>query len=124
LAKKSITELQALQKKLRQQFESRIKLNVSSEALNQTRVQLQAVDRALEGVKNEAEKTGNRLKQAFEKPQTTLQRFKSSLGSVFTAIGVTFGIATVTKFGKELFILSANAEGVRNGFERLNNPAL
>ena len=55
IAKKKLSELQALQQKLRARFERQVNLNVSSKGLETTRKQLASVENRLKGVSKEAE---------------------------------------------------------------------
>ncbi len=58
IMKKKISELTALRAKLQERFDRKVKLDFSAESIKQTRDQLNAVDRALQGVvKDEAKVT-------------------------------------------------------------------
>jgi len=54
------------------------------------------------------------------KSNDLMATFKKMAG----AIGVAFGVQQLLSFGKELFALGAKAEGIRNAFDRLDDPTL
>lgn len=65
LAKKKISELEVMQKKLKAKLEEKIKMNVDLASLNRTREMLNAVTRELEGVKGETVKASGGFKEMF-----------------------------------------------------------
>jgi len=67
LGKKSISELQALREKLQQRFERQLKLNVSSEALRETKQRIEDIDSRLEGLQTEGDRAGNIISRGFGK---------------------------------------------------------
>src|SRR5690554_992031 len=78
VAKMKLKELQAIHKALEQQWRKKMELGADSNSIRKTEISLKSVEDRIRQLRTEGEKTGDRLKQDFEKRQTTLQRLKSA----------------------------------------------
>lgn len=104
---------------------------VSTDKLNKD---IASAERAMKGVEKEADKVGKSIDNATSKTGDFDDELKKTsktgdgLSRTFKRMGAavvaSLAVSTVVKFGKEIVDLSIKAEGVRNAFNRLNDPNL
>lgn len=106
IAQLDIKKLQDLRKRLQQEFDKKIKMNVDSASLERTREKMDSVNKALRGINDEASKSPSLFKQ---------------FGIAATAA---FSAAKLIQFGFEAVKLAGKVEGIKVAFDRLNQPTL
>lgn len=94
------------------------------ENLEKYRLKLQQTEAAIGRMTNAGkvgfDELGNKIKQTT----SGTDKFLGSIRNIGAAIGISFGVAAIFAFGKEVVTLSAGAEGVQRAFLKLNSPAL
>lgn len=106
IAQLDIKKLQDLRKRLQQEFDKKIKMNVDSASLERTREKMDSVNHALRGVNDEASKSPSLFKQFG------------------IAAAAAFSTAKIIQFGFEAVKLAGKVEGIKVAFDRLNQPTL
>lgn len=118
LLKLKISDVQRLHTKLKQRLEEKIKLNYDLQSIEVTRKQLDSVKNALRDIKTESDKLpksgGSGLGDLFGKV-SGISATQLSVAGISAGLGVV--IADSVKASIEI-------EGVRNAFNRLNQPNL